>query len=461
MKKFVAFLICAVLISSLIISFTACSVKDTGYAIHDSLISDNYVDYAKEVKLNTETYPQIADQGLFLVSGYDAEGKAVEIAADDANNIKNNFDATLPSIILVHGVKLRQGRYGNTYFMSENQGESKELGNIFRSGENAKGQKWNLFYFHYEKFADAEGDDQMASLNPTDTERRVWMRGTDGEGNQFCNPDGSYSGQDALAYSLAEFFAAEYIRTMNAVNAEFPNYATSGNEIRTASHSMGGALTVATVSLLNILSHDGQLNSGLLPDRMALLDSYVGGGSDTSYKIAWSNKNYINNSPRSNYYYSLENIVKDANIAVEFYYNQDAWVPFTGMLNLDENEQTKNLVYFKEISKLAPMLLLYPDFTNVNGVSFDGHDAIMEWYFTSYKSAEIKYYDKGDFVANTEETEMGALKDNAVSIGIAPSATTSAEQIRNLRGVSLEMKKTWSYNDCASIECDDDVIVNK
>lgn len=465
MKKFVAFLLCTAIMSSLLIAFMGCNDSDA-YQINTALLSDNgYIDYAKEVEVNVETYPTLSDQGLFIVSGYDEDNWAIEVDADDATNIKNHFDPTLPSIIIVHGVQLMTGRHRLAYYVAASQGDQFDLSCIFHSGENAQEQKWNTFYFHYEKFADAEGSGTTAGMNPTDTEKRIWMRGTDNAGIQFVQPDGTYSGQDALSHSLAEWFSAEYIRTMNCINAEFPEYAKSGNEIRTAAHSMGGALTVATVSLLNILSLEGQLSRDLLPDRMAMLDSYIGGGGKDTFKISWSDKKYINGSPRSNYFYSLENIVKQADIAVEFYYNQKGWVPFTGKLAASEAQQKKELIYFKEISELAPMILLYPAFSDVvqnprpGGVGVNGHNAIYEWYFTSYKFGSINYYDKSDFVIDELDYDMGSLKLGAKPIGTVPTASTPTEQIRKMRGLSVEMKRVWMTNEYATVECDDDVFV--
>ncbi|MDD4839646.1 MAG: hypothetical protein PHE93_03105 [Clostridia bacterium] len=475
MRKNIALVLCLSLIASLALCFVGCSSNDN-YQINSALLNDtSYIDYAENVFLNTEKYEELCDQGLGIVSGYDDQGVPIEVAADNKNNLINYFDSTLPSLIIVHGVQLGNGRYGTVYFDTENQGATEEMGNYFFSGDNSENQKWNLFYFHYERFADAEdgiGFNGASSMDATSVENRIWTRGADGLGSKFIQTDGTYSDADALEYSVAELFAAEYIRTMNQICELYPDFESNHNEIRTASHSMGGALTVASVSLLNILARDGQIGSDLLPNRMALLDSYVGGGK-SEVPIAWSGKGYINGSGRSNYYYSLENIVLGAGIAVEFYYNQDGWVPFMGQLELTKQEQDDALVYYDEIKELTTMILLYPDYTNVNSVATDGHNAIREWYFTSYKYQTPQYFGSDDFVyefeiynEGTAEEEIytysyGGLKEGAVALGFAPSASASTQTIRELRGKCFEMKKTWDDNSKATVACDDDIIVTK
>lgn len=450
MKKTVSALLCFVLVLSLSAVLVSCGKPVT--AENYALFSDNgYINYAEQADVNTEKYPVLSDQGMKLVIGYNEDSSPIEGNADDSEVIKNNFDPTLPTLIIVHGVQLGGGRYGVVHYYSENLSENIEMTTIFKNGENINNQHWNVMYFHYERFADSV----VATTDAGAVEARVWTRGADGLGSKFAKSDGTESEADALPYSLAEFFAAEYIRTFKTICQEFSSYLNEHAEIRTASHSMGGCLTVATMSLVTILSDAGQLDRKLLPNRMELLDSFVGTTTVSDKTIAWSGKRYIKGSPRLNYVNSLENIVSK-NIVVTLYYNQLGWVPFLNMLEEPKEMQEKMNICAERILSLVTTVLIYPDYKNVGVVSIDGHNAIREWYFLSYQTGPIDYYDKDDFIYDEQE-EKYSLKDGAISLGKISSASATNEQILALKGKEVQMQKTWINAVYATIEVNDDL----
>ena len=455
MKKTVSLALCAVLVLSALLGLSACN---HGFDKMEALFADSYIDYAQNVDVNVDKYSILADQGLHIITGYTEDGEPIEVPADNAEAVEEHFDPELPTIIITHGVQLGGGRYGIVHWFSSNRMENCELGSFFKSGDNFYNQKWNVLYFHYERFADSI----LSVADAGAVEARVWTRGDDGLGSRFVyiNGDGQAveSQPDALPYALSEFYAAEYIRLMNAVKSVYPTYAETRGEIRTASHSMGCALTVATVSLLKIVADAGQLENALLPDRMALIDGFVGSLADYTGKvIAWSGKPCIDGNPRLNYYYSLKNIVENADIAVEFNYNTIGFVPFLAMMDLNEAElkDLKMQLLYNEIKEVVAMVQVIPAYFSVGGnVAINGHNGMFEWYMTSYQSGTVNYYSPDDFDYD-EETETYSLKAGAQALGIVATASASIEQIKAMRGKEVVMCKTWTGT--TTVESDDDL----
>jgi hypothetical protein len=127
MKK-TLFFTALVLIVALSISMVACAPvedtpqPDTRYALQEELVLSNDLDY-RTVTLNEGKYPVLSDQGLFLVTGYDETdfNVALQVPADDEDGIRNHFDPTKPSIIIIHGLQMGVGRYGQVTMSAENR----------------------------------------------------------------------------------------------------------------------------------------------------------------------------------------------------------------------------------------------------------------------------------------------------------------------------------------------------
>lgn len=75
MKKFVTILLTLSLAACMVVTAAACGNNDNPPAPDDNKSEYDFIDYAEKVYLNTEKYPELEDQGLFVL-GYD-EGKGV------------------------------------------------------------------------------------------------------------------------------------------------------------------------------------------------------------------------------------------------------------------------------------------------------------------------------------------------------------------------------------------------
>ncbi|NLZ25415.1 MAG: hypothetical protein GX891_03040 [Clostridiales bacterium] len=455
---------------ALAVVMTVCAMAFVLTACNDDPVDEfaifrinNNVNYKQDVDVSPNVSDVFNGHGMMLVTGFDESGmRVIEADANDRSVIENSFDPAKPTLIIIHGVQLGEGRQKDflSYWLAENDDRGQDMALYFFDGEmNYEKKSWNVMYFHWEKFADAENDENtaigdimgMPSTNFMQVEERIWTRGLDGQGSRYVfeddpatpeNEDGTLS-EPVMAYSVAEWFAAEYIRTFDLIAEVYPEYAISHDEIRVAAHSMGGALCVSGVGLLNLLSEAGKFDKRLLPGRLALLDSFVGTpGSFKNAKYAWNGNSFIANSYRASYATMLRYIKSYSNPAMEFYSNTSEMVPFMGST---ENEDS----YFKEISSLMCYTIIYPKYINVDHATIfaSGHNAIREWYFTSYMYEPIGYY-----AAESFDDQALSLIEGARTIGILPSASVPSNTIKNLAGLKTTQKVPVGYMEVANTE---------
>ena len=95
-------------------------------------------------------------------------------------------------------------------------------------------------------------------------------------------------------------------------------------EIRFVCDSMGGVTTVSSVTLLTAMAEAGEIDKAYLPDRLALIDPYVGIYGDQTLKIAWSGKSIENF--RESYLLGIQYYKKISGGVVEFYVNSEVGV---------------------------------------------------------------------------------------------------------------------------------------
>lgn len=433
---------------------------------YDNLQADSYRDYASEVKLNVDKYPELERQGLRLVTGYSNNYYAVadEGRPDDVEVIRQSFDETKGILVIINGLQLNIGRNKNANMQSDSRLDELELFGkenditYFTSDEKNeqtydlakywRDNGYNVFYFHWEMFADYYRGSllDMAEAPPA-IQERIWTQDT-GVQATYVRGGKTYMTElgEAVNGSVAELFAAEYLRMATAVAEVYPGYASSNKDVRIAGHSMGGLLAVASSTLLNLLAGAGQLPIGMAPNRVALMDSYLGVSSHPEYKISWSNKDYIHpdgDESCCNYIAALDMLVNKFGVAAEFVCNEGFVVPFFTALNYNEDYgyfQNTCAKYANKILEFCPIVLVRPYFCAVSGeIMFNGHNAVREWYLSSL------LYD-----APVTKPAAGSMT--------VPTAKMSDADVRAARGnyfvMCNDMKRA-----CETVRCDDDYFV--
>lgn len=372
---------------------------------HDSLYSDHgYVDYAKEVYLNVEKYPDTAELGLFWTRWNETKQK-IELIPADSEEGAALVDPDKPSIIFVHGM-LDDGHYYQDKFTLNSSvaipeqfgltGDDVPMARIWQN----KG--WNVAIYHYNRFASEQS-------NPLRIEAKIWSIDHPVANMRYRHEDGTYA-EFVSEYCMAEHFAAEYIRAMNMLPDSIGDH-----EIRVASHSMGGQLSTAALFLLTELSDDGQIISKKLPDRFTLLDAYFStnmynkngdlvsmGPKDIT--VRWSGKPL----PYNNTGYTMYECIKALaarDIAVEYYVFDESFL-FHAFMPADLAMALNQHCVITEV---------IPNWSMMNSEyskTFDGHNGVKDWYLCSFYCDPVK------------DTEGN----------IAPSASAPTEVIKNLKG---------------------------
>ena len=487
MKKSLSFILIVTIFVACLLCLTACG-EDKPRDPFGAFKTDSFKDYAS-LDLNYDDFPTLnADarwQGLYFVKGYQAATEAHKLAFNNPEGIarqvpievpaegdaflegENAFDPSKPIIIIIHGVQMGDGRQSNAYYWIDNGLEDDEsdvggdLSTFFYDAEkNIENKAWNVFYFHYEQFADAEGTGKDTAKMAAAVSKIVascWTMGEDGKGAKIIeadyvddsNPgDGKWSEEAAFNGSICEFFVAEYTRMMNSVTAKYSDYAENHDEIRFVAHSMGGVMTTSSVTLLTALADAGEMDVRLLPDRIALLDPYVGDYGNTNLKVAWSGKSIENF--RTAYLNGLKYYKSIKGGVVEFYVNSTyGFVPYTA------GDSDNPLRYEKELKEVCAYTVLYPYFRNVDPATAaigTGHNSIREWYFYSYTCKPINVYDESDVSLFNKKYR---INDGAVALNYCASASLPTEELKKIVGKpSLQLaKQPSSKSECLSVVC--------
>ena len=371
-KRTIALLLCFVLILSAVITLVACNKKNNDNtpeenkaytfndyvsdmpaerwtAIQDTMMASTYRDYAETCDVNS-SYPQLAHLGLKLVVGHGDNPTdkshndwtdTKEVDADDETALRNNFDPTKPILILTHGIQIAEGRYIHAMMSSEcrpaeiaagidenpspyfAQAVGDYAGRIDLS-KYYTDNGYNVFYFHYENFADSLSDDGFGMAAVSVVTNLIWSnvncKAVIKQGDQYVEISDGLTGQ----FSIAEYYVAEYIRAMNKICEIYPDYANAKKQIWSAAHSMGGVVNVASNFLLTQVADAGQISKNLLPCRLIQMDPYVGAGDPV---ISWTQKHAINNSACDAYATALEILSYKYDIATYLVCNDGFAVP--------------------------------------------------------------------------------------------------------------------------------------
>lgn len=344
------------------------SVSIQTVQVADYLVSDSgYEDYAENVFLNTEKYPQLNNDGLFWHKYDETTRSIVEYRALSAEGAAL-IDINKPTIIFVHGLLLEVGRDNGKekFIMRTVTGTAKDFDG-FESADDVYDSKlwldkgYNVGLFHYEHFVDATSHVNNMLTAPL----RIW----DKQNMEFVQTDENgelVTLTDASDFSVAQFFAAEYIR---AVNALPDGFGKAG--VRVAGHSMGGVASTAGVFLLTELAADGQLSHDALPDRLTLLDSYISVhlGSvlidNMENPVAWSGKIIEVKDKLGNAYLECIKTISQEGIAIE------SIVDVGGMVNGSNPAIIANMLPYITYVALSPDYATSNPFENRHVGIFD------------------------------------------------------------------------------------------
>ncbi|MFI3229470.1 MAG: hypothetical protein R3Y23_04835 [Bacillota bacterium] len=436
MKKIVGILMIIIIALSCV---SIINYEDTGYTkvrvADDALYSDSgYVDYAEEVYFDTETYPELADQGLFWNYYDEATGTVIEVAADSEEGAAL-VDPSKPTIVMVHGM-ITDGYQRRDMMLLNSEVSTWEEYSLEGDDDDAVPmmmlwleQGYNVATFQYHRFTIG-----FIAL-PGNVESKIWS--TDGDHGVSYNTSSSTEIDNATDYSIAEHFAAEYLRAMQYLPDTFGD-----EEIRVVAHSMGGEVSAAGIFLLTELADSsvGQLDSNQLPDRYAMLDTYFSTNvivndnliytGPTDITISWSDKLLVNNNMGDTIIEALKDLAANG-IALEYYTNESSFL--RGVMS-DEIRDT--------LQEIAVYVIVQPDWSSYKDGEYtelsDGHEGVKFWYLSSI------WFDSPIVV-----------DENGNATGeIAPSAAMSTAQLLALKGTGYVISGGQT-----TIRSDDDTFI--
>jgi hypothetical protein len=447
MKKFGLFLV--VCLAGLSILFVLFACKPVVSRLPDSikhLALNNGLDYAKDVVWDVENFPALADQGLYWTKlsnnnqGFE-QAMLDEIVRD--NSYTDYFNPEKPTVIYVHGVQQNGGNVRQVNLTTSdvftNVDDFKHVLNenmteIYKPTLWLE-MDWNFGIYHWNKLSDPG----LASLMPI--EAAIWGTNYTREtisnsqllGVQYRAPNNNYV-RNVSEYSIAEQFAADYLRHVNAFNNFFDKEVGTA-EVRVAAHSMGAMLSSATMFLLAELVHLGQLPAVALPGRYAMIDPYlgmslpVGGSPATKFPdviVNWTDGGkLLDDGDVGRTVTEMLKHLANLGVAIEFYLAK-GWIPPT-------------LEAHDEGIKQAATVYVYIDFDGMTKNfprygTMDSHNAICHWYFASI-AFNYKLVGDGDGgYAPTASMPTSVLKENNGRIYLGATEWFLPEFVNFTRG---------------------------
>lgn len=280
-----------------------------------------YVDFASEIDIDLEEHPDLYDSGMFWCY-YDEEfGLVREVSMRDHDKVNElirskKIDGAKPTIIFIHGIGVDtwQKYYAKdgteiicaeTYDAATNVLDPSDP--IYAEYVEADSGKvninliylkngYNVINFSYKRFVDETAYTETVECSDGETRTFVYANNLTSEakvystngpaGMRYHYPNGGFSDgtidkatgevevKQDVDFTMAEYFAAEYIRMYDyMIDAGVFNV---NSIIQSAGHSMGGVVNVMGNFLLTELVRVGQIPDYYLPDRIILEDSYLG-----------------------------------------------------------------------------------------------------------------------------------------------------------------------------------------
>lgn len=289
--------------------------------------ADSYVDFASEYDIDLDEHPDLYDSGMFWCYYDETAGTVREVSMRNRDKVdeliaKGYIDGSKPTTIFTHGLGV------DTYKKVFVEGEESMCSEIYDVPEEVLDPSdpvyadyvephsgkvnlnliylkngYNVINFSYRRFADeiavtktvmqSDGKEyNMVYANNMVTESKVYstdgpvgMRYRYASGN-FSDGDNCFSDaepaivRDDIDFTLAEYFAAEYVRMFDYMVEK--NVFDANSVVQCSGHSMGGVVTVIGTFLVSELVRVGQIPSYYLADRVMLEDTYL--GVYTNYK---------------------------------------------------------------------------------------------------------------------------------------------------------------------------------
>lgn len=345
------------LVIILIFAFVACdnnvvpAFNNNLYYV-DNICAETYTDYADAVQFDYDTHPELEDNGLFWTMYDESQGKVIGVNVNDTEQVQSLgtalVDPSKPTIINIHGVQLNSYAWTDS-FSSIYYGNSTVLPPADYGFEDVVDMNkiwldrgYNVMNYMYFRFADEFPMGKNGILSNKIIEAKMWStdgpqkmayRLSDGTFSHTYNKQGALSSSSQypeLEYCLAEYFAGDYIRALDSVEG------LADNEIRITCHSMGNTLTLSGVTLLGELARVGQIDISYLPDRIAILDGYLGmpatgsvldlPGANTDLHIRWSGKTLSDVGLTETYYECVKQLVLNYDMPIEYYIDANGFV---------------------------------------------------------------------------------------------------------------------------------------
>ena len=312
---------------------------ETATLADPAMYAEEYPDYAKDVYLQYVDDPELSaeendkleselyETGLYWID-VDENGEVVWVPADSEEGAAI-IDTSKPTVVNIHGMMMDGATSVEQYFVNPVIGSAGELrlpaGTDYAKVKTLKlwiDQGWNVGIYNWARFT-------AESIMFWNIESKVWA--TNGPTNvRWADSDGVQHDYP-MQYSMGELFAADYIRAVNRLPADFGK-----SEIRFTAHSMGGQLLASGAFLLHEVSQgeNAQISPDKLPDRLTMDDTFFGvkmsiaGTSVDMYNsgltVRWSGKPMPGDRPGMAYAQAIIELAA-AGIAIDYYsYNGSA-----------------------------------------------------------------------------------------------------------------------------------------
>ncbi|WP_246943442.1 hypothetical protein [Bacillus pinisoli] len=308
------------------------------------------------------------------------------------------FDPSKPTFIYVHGW---QPGTTSSLFRENFNGKNNDstYGLNINFGDAWVDAGWNIGIFYWNQLSD---ESFVASA-----ENKIWSASTS-VGMRWKDIYGFYRTDNMPTVSAGELFYASFTEALSGYQ---------GSNIRIAGHSLGNQMAVRLVKLVSDQVDAGNLQSNLLPNRVALLDPYWTSGS----------KSYLNGSSTGATVNSYVKELKAKGVVFEQYKSStlsDTW-------GADSNPELETLTAFS---------ILRPDYIPSTNQTAR-HNMIKNWYFHSY--------------AFNPPTELTMGKNGRISTtpNVTASAKTTNIRIGEMQGNTYEWDQ-YDGKNTATVEDD-------
>lgn len=314
------------------------------------------------------------------------------------------YDPTKPTFIYVHGIQT-EGNHKRESFVSSTDGRTDMAKAWLEKG-------WNVGIFYWNQIGDDEGifGPIPDGIPPYKVECKVWsqdcMRWRDKNDNFRYAPDGLPSSKN-----VADLFVDSYKEAMQD---------QENSNIRVAGHSMGNQVAVLGTDSLRTAVPTEQR-----PKRVALLDPYYSEGPNPHFDF--DDDGWPDFSPKDRVPGIVRAMKEDYGIAFEYYHTSRTFIqPIDGI----SNEMAYARMYPNELDPSTQ------------------HQDAVHWYMDS-----ISYSPPAYVWQQVRQKKKIRKKTILVPAGVAPSATMSDEEIRQIN-LCQPACYSWdqiSGNDSASV----------